>query len=342
MFRTEVQRRKARLVTDPGSPRLVDAAVGERWVIRARLPDGSATDLVGWVEVLDPAALQLVTSDGRLHRVERSAIIAARRAPAAAGGRDPRRISSAELERLALPGWLGLHEPLGEWTLRAAGGFSGRANSCLAVGDPGIPIEDAAARIVSFASDHGIAPMAQVVTGSTEDAALRALGWVDTYVPTDVLATRLADLLAAERSKPAQVRVVETLEGSWWDAYQRSRPNDADPALLRTILDGHPPRAFASATDGGTDVPFAIARGHLSGSWLGVTSIWTRDDRRRQGWAAAMLRALGYWAARRGARYCYVLLASANPPAIAAYERLGFIRHHSYHYLAPTTVPQFG
>jgi hypothetical protein len=41
------------------------------------------------------------------------------------------------LERRALPGWLALHEPLGEWTLRAAGGFTGRANSCLAVGDPG-------------------------------------------------------------------------------------------------------------------------------------------------------------------------------------------------------------
>ena len=29
------------------------------------------------------------------------------------------------------------HEPLGEWTLRAGGGFTGRANSCHAVGDPG-------------------------------------------------------------------------------------------------------------------------------------------------------------------------------------------------------------
>jgi N-acetylglutamate synthase len=327
-------------VTDPGSRRPADPAVGERWVIRARLPDGSATDLLGWVEVLDPTTLRLVTSDGALHRIERSTIIAARRAPAAAGGRDPRRISSAELERRALPGWLALHEPLGEWTLRAAGGFTGRANSCLAVGDPGMPIEQAAEGIIGFAHDNGIAPMAQLVTGSAEDAALRTLGWVEVYISTDVLAIRLAHLLGTEPQERA-VRVVENLDQPWWDAYQRCRPNTADPALLRMILNEHPPRAFASAADG-EEVPFAIARGHLSGDWLGVASIWTREDRRRQGWATAMLNSLGLWAARRGTRYCYLQVASANAAAIAAYERLGFIRHHSYHYLAPNAGQEVG
>ena len=37
--------------------------------------------------------------------------------------------------------------------------------------------------------------MAMVVTGSAEEQALRGLGWVDTYVPTQVLVARLADVL---------------------------------------------------------------------------------------------------------------------------------------------------
>ena len=85
-----------------------------------------------------------------LHVIERSMIIAARRAPAAAGGPDPRRISAADLQRHTLPGWLAWHEPLGEWTLRAAGGFTGRANSCHAVGDPGVPIQQAADQIIAL------------------------------------------------------------------------------------------------------------------------------------------------------------------------------------------------
>src|SRR5215212_6086619 len=61
----------------------------------------------------------------------------------------------------ALPGWLGLSEPLGEWTLRAARGFTWRANSCLAVGDPGMPAGAAAAKIVAFSRAHGIPPRAE-------------------------------------------------------------------------------------------------------------------------------------------------------------------------------------
>ena len=78
----------------------------------------------------------------------------------------------------------------------------------------------------------------------------------------------------------------------------------------------------------------AIARGHLSGDWLGLASIWT-DDHRRRGWATTMIIGLGHWAARQGARYGYLQVASANQHAIAAYEQLGFARHHSYRYLRP-------
>ncbi|HSU35493.1 MAG TPA: GNAT family N-acetyltransferase [Propionibacteriaceae bacterium] len=319
-------------MTGPSGDGLDSALPGERWVIRHRLPDGSATDLTGWLEALTPDAVQLTTVDQQHHVVERSTVIVARRAPAARGGPDPRRVSAAELERRTLPGWLAEHEPLGEWTLRSAGGFTGRANSCLAVGDPGMPWAQAADRIVAYAEEHGIEPRAQVVRGSGEEAELRALGWVDCYVPTDVLAVRLADLLASPPPR-AGVRVVEELEPAWWAAYQQSRPNSADPVLLRMILDGNPPRAFASAEN--DQAAFAIARGHLSGDWLGLASIWTREEYRRRGWATAMMIALGHWAARRGARYGYLQVAAANLDAITAYHRLGFVTHHGYRYLTP-------
>ena len=131
-------------------------------------------------------------------------------------------------------------EPLGEWTLRAGGGFTGRANSCLAVGDPGCRSPRPRERIVAYAAEHGIAPMAQVVTGSEPESALRALGWVDTYVPTDVLAVRLGRT-AGDAPPDPRVGVHRDLEADWWQAYSRSRPNDADPGLLRMILDGNPP-----------------------------------------------------------------------------------------------------
>jgi len=311
---------------------LADVRAGERWVLRVRLPDGSATDLVGWVDTVDAEMLRLADADGTSHAVRSDEVILARRAPAARGGPDPRRVSADELEHLSCTGWLAFSEPLGEWTLRSGGGFTGRANSALAVGDPGVPMDEAAERVIGYAASHHIDPMAQVVTGSPVDQALRELGWTDVYVPTDMLATRLADLLGDHLPDP-RVTVTETLEPSWEEAYGWSRPNSADPAVLRMILAGRPPRAFGAVPGAGGLV--TIARGHLSADWLGLASIWTDEGHRRQGLATATMRALGHWAARRGARYSYLQVASANASALAAYARLGFVRHHRYHYLAP-------
>lgn len=318
-------------MTSPG-PGLTEAALGRRWVVRHRLPDGSATDTIGWVDALRGDQVQLTQTDGSARRIARRDVIVARPAPPAAGGPDPLRTSPAALARHTLPGWLAYAEPLGEWTLRSAGGFSGRANSCQAVGDPGMAIEQAAEQVIAYAAKNQIPPLATAVRGSEPDLGLRALGWVETYEPTEVLVTRLAALLTG-RQASSVCRLTEVLETAWWQAYQQSRPNQADPTVLRLILDGQPPRAFGSVDTGGSTV--AIARGHLSGPWLGLASIWTRPDHRRAGLATDLVLSLGHWAARRGARNVYLQVAAANTSAITAYGRLGFARHHAYCYLKP-------
>ena len=334
---TEVQGRKAGLVAAGRRDPLARAHPDERWVVRYLIPGGPATDVIGWIEALEPTTVRLAVVDSPARVIERSMIIAARRAPAAAGGPDPRRISAHDLQRHTLRSWLAWHEPLGEWTLRAGGGFTGRANSCHAVGDPGVSTQQAAEQIITFATTHAIAPMAQVIEGSPEERAMRGLGWTDTYEPTAVLASRLADFLLDRPREPA-VHVRETLEPEWEQAYQKSRPNSADPAIVRMILDGSPPRAFAGVVGGGPDDHselVAIARGHRSEDWLGLASIWTSPDHRQRGLATALMAALGHWAARQGARYTYVQVATVNEAAIAAYTRLGFVHHHRYLYLAP-------
>jgi GNAT superfamily N-acetyltransferase len=309
-------------------------AAGMRLVVRSRLPDTSATDVVGWVESLDPARVVLTDHGGRSVPVDRRTILAARRAPAARGGPDPRRTSAEELEQIALPGWVAGREPLGEWTLRAAGGFTGRANSCLAVGDPGIPLTKAAQRVIAFAAAHGIEPRAQVVSGSVTEAALRALGWQETYVPTDVLVARLGDLLGDSLPDP-RVELAEEPGAAWWQAYGLSRPTSVAQDVLRQVLVGGSACRLAGVRQG-EDI-IAIGRGHLSADWLGLSSLWTAPEHRRQGWAQLTITALGHWAARRGARNVYLQVAEENEAAHQAYGRLGFSLHHRYLYLGPPT-----
>src|SRR6476469_170344 len=76
----------------------LDAArPGERWVIRTRLPDGSATDLIGWLDELGPTTVSVSADERTRVSIERARVIAARRAPAAPGGPDPLRVSAEDL-----------------------------------------------------------------------------------------------------------------------------------------------------------------------------------------------------------------------------------------------------
>ncbi|MFD0595838.1 hypothetical protein ACFQZ4_28950 [Catellatospora coxensis] len=47
-------------------------------------------------------------------------------------------------------------EELGAWRLRAAGGYTGRANSALPVGDPGLPLPEAIDAVVAFYRRQGL------------------------------------------------------------------------------------------------------------------------------------------------------------------------------------------
>src|SRR6185436_9221585 len=85
-------------------------------------------------------------------------------------------LSSTALETLAADHWrAATTRRLGQWLLRADGGFTGRANSVLALGDPGMPLEEALAAVREWYAGQGLAPMACLVTGRPGDPDADAL-----------------------------------------------------------------------------------------------------------------------------------------------------------------------
>ena len=131
-----------------------------------------------------------------------------------------------------------------------------------------------------------------------------------------------------------RVVVSEELTPTWRAAFDAYRPHRADPDA------GHPaarrtPAARVRARGGRRARSSRSRAGTCRGGWLGVAAVWTRPEHRRQGLGTAVVLALGGWAARRGARWCYLQVETENAVAHAAYARLGFAHHHRYHYLAP-------
>ena len=76
-------------------------------------------------------------------------------------------VDIVSLQRRCARTWPGLEQArLGEWELRAAGGFTGRANSASPVGDPGCPLDEALDRVEHWYGRRGLAPRLQVLAHS--------------------------------------------------------------------------------------------------------------------------------------------------------------------------------
>ena len=234
-----------------------------------------------------------------------------------------------DLELLAARGWRGLEEArLGDWLLRAGGGFTGRANSALVVGDPGTRPGDAVDAVAGWYDARGLRPCAQLPgrQARAADAAFAAAGWErdgDVLVLTAPVAPR----------PPGDVPVdLSPVPDDGWLAGYRYRGAPLPPVAVR-VLTNASDVVFAAVRSGPAPAPpIAVARGVLTGGWLGVTAVTVDERHRRRGLATEVMAALQRWAAERGATSVYLQVTADNAPALALYRRDGFIEHHRYHY----------
>jgi N-acetylglutamate synthase len=238
-------------------------------------------------------------------------------------------VDVAELEYLAARGWRGTEEAdLGDWLLRAGGGFTGRANSALVVGDPGLPLPDAVDAVDRWYRDRDLRPCAMLPgrQARAADAAFADAGWErdeDVLVLTAPLTVPADDGVAVDLSPEP--------DDAWLAGYRhRGRPI---PPAAREVLTDAEDVVFASVRLDPAPAPLAaVARGVLTDGWLGVSAVTVVEEHRRRGLATAVMSALQRWAADRGAAWVYLQVTSGNAPARELYRAAGFIEHHRYHY----------
>ncbi|GAB7190292.1 hypothetical protein NUM3379_09980 [Kineococcus sp. NUM-3379] len=323
--------------------RTAELVPGARVVVRHRLADGSASDALGELTAADASSLVVATRRGEV-RIARADVLAAKGVPP-----PPRRrgaphaaVGVEDLERVMAAHWRPLEaEPLGEWVLRAAQGFTGRANSALAVGSPGVPLEEALAAVRRFYAARGLPAVVAVphpveADGSCPepvpglDAALAGAGW-SLRTPTLVLTAatrRLPDRAPRPLPDGLVLDVADAPDAAWLEAYRyRGQPlHPAGPAVLVSA----PARVFVSVREGGRAV--AVARGSASPGWAGLAAVEVVPEHRRRGLAGHLLAAVVRWALERGAVSAYLQVAGDNTAARELYAATGFTPHHGYRY----------
>ncbi|MER7109072.1 GNAT family N-acetyltransferase [Streptomyces sp. NPDC000229] len=314
--------------------RISPSDVGKRVSVR-RLSDTGArperfTDTVGVLTSWTEGVLLITRRTGETVRIPESSLVAGKVVPAAPARRRGPAAGFEELARVTARAWQPVEsEPLGEWTLRAAGGFTRRANSVLPLGDPGMPLDDALARARAWYEERGLPPYVQTATGAegTQErlcAALEERGW-RREVTAEV---RIGALAPVGDQEPGDVRLSRSVDEAWLRRYNRS--GVPGPHVLH-VLDSGPSVWFASVPGDG-DVPAAIGRCVVDGRWAGFMAVEVDPAYRRQGLGTAVMAALARRALEEGASAGWLQVESDNGGALTLYEGMGFTVHHLYHH----------
>jgi N-acetylglutamate synthase len=250
-------------------------------------------------------------------------------------------ISIRDLEEAAAGGWRAADEArLADWLLRAADGFTGRANSVLATGDPGMPLAEAVAEVCRWYAARGLPAMVSVAYpigdphADPVDRFLAGLGWPVRSGAATVMTAASAAI--ADTAATARVDLDPEPDEQWLARYRfRGRPL---PPIARTLLLSAPWQRFASVREAGRTI--GVGRVAVSDGWAGLTAVEVDPAHRRRGLARTITGALAAAGADRGAANLYLQVLDDNAAARALYRQAGFADHHGYHYrVAPDGRP---
>ncbi|MET1037129.1 MAG: GNAT family N-acetyltransferase [Aeromicrobium sp.] len=286
------------------------------------------TDVVGHVRAVDDTTVTVELRDGRLRVVDLATIVTWKPVPPQPTRR--RRAVSVDAEaltRITSRGWPAVESvPLGDWELRAAGRFTGRANSVAVTGSPGMPFAEAEARVREFYAARSMPALAQVVVGSDHDRRFADAGWGPMPGYHGGAVVQVADLEPTHDADPEAI-VSATADDDWLAGYGRVE----HPADARAVMEGPAQVAFVKI---GTPA-LAIGRVVVTGEWAGLSAVEVRPEARRQGLARRIVETSMAWAVEHGADKAYLQTMRSNTAALALYAPYGFVDHHDYLYRVP-------
>ena len=311
---------------------LTSQDVGRRVSVRRRV-EGGLTDVLGYLLSITPETLE-VLAHGEVVSLATADVTAAKVVPPAT----PRRgwevpaVSPDDMQRICWAGWPPRdHEMLGDWALRAHGGITGRANSAMASGDPGVPLPEALRRVASWYDDRGLPPLLQLPLADPANLAVAEEGWHLLHV-TIVQAAPIDRVLADLPPRVDLVAEIAPVPSDDWLSLMHDLDAD-DPEAHVAILTGPDRVGFVTLRRDGE--PVGIGRVSVEGEWAGVTSVDVAPTARRQGIGSAVMGELLRWAQEQGASSSYLQVRALNPGALRLYDALGYVTHHPYCYRAP-------
>lgn len=239
--------------------------------------------------------------------------------------------SVAEIEQAGLKAWPAIDSAAdGTWVLRAAGGYSKRANSVQSL-DPSDET-DIAPRLEQAARwfrDRRLPPIFRV----TPLAGAAVVSALQSWVALDYSLVLAMDMGPLSFPADENTALVPLTDPTFLDSQQQLQGYDDETVgRLRRILERVKAPARGLIHYGEDATPSASAFVVVANGMVYAGNVITAASKRRRGYGRRMLQSGLAWARQAGARRAALNVAAANEPAIRLYEGLGYVRHYQYHY----------
>ncbi len=304
-------------------------AIGNKVSVRLRDPEGGFRDILGILETETSIRRKnglLVDFSPQDVAVWRIVVT-----PTAKAGRGaPLSLRIAEIERVASATWPAKEiEYLGDWQLRATGKFTRRANSVLALGNPGVDLDEALLHVCDFYTSRGLTPMVHVALPTYAELAerLSERGWQG-EVHAQVMVTDIEPELTEDSL--FQGWEVSDSPGKDWFTLQK----DEGVEGIVTAVSAH---YVGLRMDGEL---IAVGRTASNNGWATLTRLYVREDWRGKGIGRDLVNQLFLTAKKEGISKVFLQVDLRNLGAIRLYEALGFRVHHTYKYLSLALAAQ--
>ena len=232
-----------------------------------------------------------------------------------------------DLELNAWPDLLSLQR--GDWRLRLAAGFTGRANAVTPLRRGATLSEADLADFEAIYARHGLPTTVRItgLAGDGVDDLLAAHGY-DIQTPSEIRAVDIGPQVSLD----ATVRLVDRPSADWIETFGRLngrvdfKAETMVAILARLLL----PARFAVLIEDGAIV--AVGMAAVDRTLMEVQSIAVDPACRGRGVGRRMVASLLAGGRDTGVKTAFLTVGAANAPAIRLYSNLGFTTFGRYHY----------
>ena len=223
-------------------------------------------------------------------------------------------------------------ENLDGWVLRAAAGYTGRANSAAPLSSGELHPAEKIVYTESWFRSRSLTPMVRLTLAAQPprlDSLLEERGYLLRDEGVSVQVRTLTDT----GSPTGKVPIAEGPPPDHWLETLAGFQSTVDEhfATVRTLL-SRLPTTSAFALIKLDETPAAIGRAVFEKGHIGLFDVFTRPDLRNRGLATDITKTLLGWGAQKGAFLAYLQVVPADEVACRLYAGLGFKEAYRYWY----------